>query len=210
MNILIVDDHDIVTCGLKSQLSTMLPDADFDIFSNGKSALDILNKKKHDLYILDLELTDITGLELIKIIREKYHQALILVNTMHEEIWYIRELKELNVDGVLFKSTCSENINQAVSVIMEGGSFFCERFKELNNKQNNNYLLSETFSKNEIDILLLIAKGHTTKVIADKKALSEKAIEHYRKRLFEKFEVSNVSRLIALAIKEGFIKKEDI
>lgn len=212
LNILILDDHELIINGIRTQLSKEFTEAHFDVFMKGQDVINILKEKRHDLYIIDIELKDITGIEIIKKIRKKYPDSLILVNTLHEEIWYIKELKTLHINGILFKSNCCKKLNIAVNEILNGNSFFCDKYKEMNNvgEKYNNHLIDESFSKHEYDILYMIGKGLTIKEIAAAKVWSVKTVEHYRKRLFDKFGVPNVSRLIALAIKEGFLKKEDI
>lgn len=213
LDILILDDHELMAYGIKSKLEKLLPDARIDVFLTGKAVLDSIKEKKYDLYIIDLELQDTTGFDMIKKIKKSDPQAGILVCTMHEEIWYVKELKELQVDGILFKSSCSELLDKAVSEIIAGRTFFCDQYRELFNNHRDKgyrYLLYEDFTRNEKDVLYLVGKGYTIQGIADEKAWSVKTVEYYRRRLFDKFGVSNVARLIAIAIREGFIKKEDI
>ncbi len=213
LDILILDDHELIAYGIKSKLEKLLPDVKVDIFTEGKSVYQKLKEKKYDLYIIDIELRDITGFDVIKKVRKVYPQSNILVCTLHEEIWYVKELKELQVNGILFKSSCLDLLDKAVTEILNGNAFYCEQYKELFNnhiEKDFRYLLYETFTKNESEVLVMVGKGYTIKDIAEEKSWSVKTVEYYRKRLFDKFGVSNVSRLIAIAMKEGFIKKEDI
>ncbi|MDR0573931.1 MAG: response regulator transcription factor [Tannerella sp.] len=213
MNILILDDHELVAYGIKSKLEKLLPDVKVDVFTEGKSVNQNLKNKKYDLYIIDIGLQDITGFDVIKKIRKTDPLSNILVCTLHEEIWYVKELKELHVNGILFKSSCPDLLDKAVTEILDGNTFYCEQYKELFNnhiEKGFSYLLYETFTKNETDVLMMVGKGYTIKDIAKAKSWSAKTVEYYRKRLFDKFGVSNVSRLVAIAMKEGFLKKEDI
>ncbi len=212
-NILIIDDHELIASGIESLLLKTFPTVSTESSSQKEEIFEAIDNHNYDLYIVDLELKDITGFELIKRIREKNVNARILICTMHEEIWYIRELNLLQINGIILKSSCKTSLIEAVTTIMKGNIYYCSRFKYYG-KNNATYkyhhLKEENFSQMEMQILHLIAQGYTTNKIGEVIGWSVKTVEHYRKRLFDKFGVSNVSRLIALAMKEGFLKKEDI
>ena len=213
LNILILDDHELMAYGIKSKLEKLLPNAKFDVYAEGEAVNRISKEKKYDLYIIDLELQDTTGFDVVKKIRKSYPNSNIIVCTMHEEIWYVKELKELKVNGILFKSSCLDLLDKAVSEVLNGEEFFCDKYKKLMNnhkEKDYRYLLYEKFTKNELAVLSMVGKGHTIKDIAEEKSWSVKTVEYYRKRLFDKFGVSNVSRLVAVAIREGFIKRGDV
>jgi DNA-binding NarL/FixJ family response regulator len=213
LHILILDDHELTACGIKARLEKLLPNAAFDILNTGDGIAKFLKSRKHHLYIIDLELKDMLGTDIIKYIRAQYRDANILVCTLHEEIWYIRELKKMQVNGILFKSLCLDMLDKAVTELLEGRTYYCDRFKMLVNNHRetgNRFLLYEEFTDNEMEVLHLICKGFTSKDVSGMKGWSVKTVEYYRKRLFDKFGVSNVSSLVALALKEGFIKKDSI
>ena len=213
LNILILDDHELMAYGIKSKLEKLLPNAEFDVYTEGEAVNRMSKDKKYDLYIVDLELQDTSGFDVVKKIRKSYPDSNIIVCTLHEEIWYMKELKELKVNGILFKSSCMDLLDKAVSEVLNGEDFFCDRYKELTNnhkEKDYRYLLYEKFTKNEVEVLNMVGKGYTIKDIAEKKSWSAKTVEYYRKRLFDKFGVTNVSRLVAVAMREGFIKKGDV
>lgn len=210
---MIVDDHELMAYGIKTRLEKILPGSAFEIFTEGRMVGRYAKDRIYDLYIVDLELRDTTGFDVIHKIRKIQPKANILVCTLHEEMWYVKELKELRVNGILFKSSCLDLLDKAVTEILDGREFFCDQFKELFNNHRDKdyrYLLYEKFTKNEREVLGLVGKGYSIKEIASEKSWSEKTVEYYRKRLFDKFGVSNVSRLVAVAMKEGFIKKDDL
>ena len=214
LDLLILDDHELMAYGIKTKLEKLLPDARFDVFTEGETVSRRISEgKKYDLYIIDLELQDTTGFDVVKKIRKSYPNSNIIVCTMHEEIWYVKELKELQVNGILFKSSCLDLLDKAVIEVLNGEDFFCDKYKELTNnhiEKDYRYLLYEKFTKNEVEVLNMVGKGYTIKNIAEEKSWSVKTVEFYRKRLFDKFGVKNVSRLVAIAMKEGFIKKRDV
>ena len=105
IRILLVDDHDLVLQGLKRIVECSLPEIKtVCTASSGQEALQFITSQRFNLFVLDIELPDLSGLDVISCIREKDPQARIIVNTVHEEIWFIKNLVQCNVDGILFKS----------------------------------------------------------------------------------------------------------
>ena len=102
---LLVDDHELVLQGLKYIIECSLPDVKhICTASSGREAISLITSQHFHLCVLDLELPDMSGLDVIACIREKNAGTRIIVNTMHEELWCIKELLQCQVDGILFKS----------------------------------------------------------------------------------------------------------
>ena len=105
IRVLLVDDHDLVLQGLKRILEFAVPEIKMICkASSGKEALSLIDIQPFELFLLDVELPDISGIDLIASIRKKQPKARIMVNTMHEEIWFVRSLLQCNPDAILFKS----------------------------------------------------------------------------------------------------------
>lgn len=124
IRILLVDDHDLVLQGLKRIVECSLPEIKtVCTASSGREALLLIASQCFNLFLLDMELPDLSGLEIISRIREKDPQARIIVNTMHEEIWFIRNLIQCDVDSILFKSVDSNQDSRGYSL--------CTRWRDL-------------------------------------------------------------------------------
>ena len=121
IRILLVDDHDLVLQGLKRIVECSLPEIKtVCTASSGQEALQFITSQRFNLFVLDIELPDLSGLDVISCIREKDPQARIIVNTVHEEIWFIKNLVQCNVDGILFKSIDSTKIAEAIRRVLDG------------------------------------------------------------------------------------------
>ena len=97
--ILLVDDHDLILQGLKRIVEKSMPEIE-QIYtaSTGKEAMQLVDSQRFSLFLLDIELPDMSGLNLIEYIRKRQPQARIMVNTMHEEIWVVPRLFHLSLD----------------------------------------------------------------------------------------------------------------
>lgn len=207
-NILLIDDHDLILQGIKSILKQIPEVGFFATASTGQKACDWIEREKFDLYILDIELPDITGFELIDRIRERDPKARIIVNTMHDEVWNIHRLIQLDVNSVILKSSNIEEVKDAVYSVLDGGTYFCTHFESIRTKIQGVHaeaFSDELLTAREMEVLEAIAEGLKTNEIADRLHVSDNTIESHRKRLMVKLNARNAVDLVMKAISRGII-----
>ncbi|MBR5062090.1 MAG: response regulator transcription factor [Prevotella sp.] len=204
--ILALDDHPVVLEGLTHLLSS-LPDTTCQGFTNIGTLTDTLySNGEYDLLILDLELPNADGFEVIKDVRKRLGQIAILIYTMHEEPWLLAKLARLDIQGVVSKNRPTSDLVDAVNTIRQGGTSFSEAFLEqLKQVQTKNDVLKSsppfTLPEGEMKVLQCLSKGMNTKEIAEALYLSENTVGTYRHRLMVRFGVHNVVQLLAAARK---------
>lgn len=207
IRILLVDDHDLVLQGLKRIVECSLPEIKNVCTASSGYEVGLLAASQHfDLFVLDMELPDVSGLELISTLRNLDPQACILVNTMHEEIWYIKNLLQCGVNGILFKSTDSGKITEAIRRVLAGETYYCPyaehvrtQMKRLEEKR------PEDLTLRELDVLKRISEGKNTQEIARELCVSTNTVDTHRRHLMEKMGARNVADLIVTAISKGII-----
>ena len=204
--ILALDDHPMVLEGITRLLTANSSNA---VQSTGSSAeLFALIKEGHcfDLFILDLELPDADGFEVLKSIRQHCPDTAILIYTMHEEPWMLARLARLDIQGVVSKGNTVDVITEAVEAIRQGGTWFDEAYlrylrshvgphDELAGGKSATLVLSQR----ETDVLGCIAQGMTTPEISSQLYISTNTVGTYRRRLMAKFDAHNVAQLISKA-----------
>ena len=124
--ILIADDHPILLKGLFD----FLLDLGFrDVFkaSNGIEALDLIQQEKPNLAILDLEMPEMTGLEIAAACKSSGIPTKIILLTLHKEIYLYQQAKDLNLSGYILKDFALEDLSNAIRVVLDGGEFFSEK-----------------------------------------------------------------------------------
>lgn len=209
-DIAVVDDHGLVVEGLRSLLRTLPDIGELFAVQSGQALLDVMKVRLFDVYIVDLELPDIDGVDLIRAIRERQSGARIIVNTMHEEIWTMARLTECDVDGVILKSSDPQLIKEAVRSVMEGRRFFCPRFHRLYARlvQRSGRLGREgdAPTARELEVLRAIARGLRTSEIAERLFISENTVETHRKNLMLKLGARNSADLVMRAVERGFLR----
>lgn len=204
---LLVDDHDLVLQGLKRILEYAVPEIKMICkVSSGKEALSLIDIQPFELFLLDVELPDMSGIDLIASIRKKQPKARIMVNTMHEEIWFVRSLLQCNLDAILFKSIDSRQVVDAVHAVLQGKKYFCpyvERVRlQLKSQEKNR---KNELTLRELDVLKLLSEGKSTQEIAQELCVSANTVDTHRWHLMEKLDARNVVDLVVIAISRGII-----
>ena len=207
--ILLVDDHTLILQGIKHVVSQM-PEIDIVYTaSSGSEAMRLANLQPFDLYLLDIELPDTNGFDLIQKILQKYPDARILINTMHEEIWTLKRLMKAPIRGAILKSADINELVTAIQTILEGETYVCKRFKEILNRIHAEEPIKEQLPLRERDVLQAIARGLNTREIAELFHVSNNTIESHRKSLMAKLEAKNAVDLVLKAIHLGIISLDN-
>lgn len=208
-NLIIVDDHSMFLEGIQSLLET---EEEYNIVlgtKNGKEIikyLEINTENEIDLIISDISMPEINGIELTKIIKEKYPSISVLIVSMHNDIEMISQLIKHNVDGFISKSTNKTELLEAITTISKGEKYFSKKIKDVYFQKK--IIKKEEkirLTKREIDVITLIAKEYTTQEIADELFLSKHTIESYRKTLISKLNVRNLAGLTKYALKMKYL-----
>ena len=207
IRILLVDDHDLVLQGLKRIVECSLPEIkNVCTASSGQEALLLIASQRFNLFVLDMELPDISGMEIIVRIREKDPQARIIVNTMHEEIWFIKNLIQCSVDGILFKSIDSTKIAEAIRRVLDGETYYCPYAEHVRAQmKRSDEGRREELTLRELDVLKRISEGKNTQEIAQELCVSTNTVDTHRRHLMDKLDARNVADLIMTAISKGII-----
>lgn len=207
IRILLVDDHDLVLQGLKRIVECSLPEIkNVCTASSGQEALLLIASQRFNLFVLDMELPDISGMDIIVRIREKDPQARIIVNTMHEDIWFIKNLIQCSVDGILFKSIDSTKIAEAIRRVLDGETYYCPYAEHVRAQmKRSDEGRREELTLRELDVLKRISEGKNTQEIAQELCVSTNTVDTHRRHLMDKLDARNVADLIMTAISKGII-----
>jgi DNA-binding NarL/FixJ family response regulator len=197
---IVTDDHPIVLEGLKNLLSNRDDLELSGFYENGKDLLQALGKVKPDVLLLDINLPDISGLELCKQIRARDKDIKIIALSVHDEHPVINSMLQSGVNGYVLKNSVGTEIIQAIHTVMEGKRYLCGKTQEILNKSGDGQPKQvPRITRREKEILQLIAKGYTTPKVAAELFISTHTVESHRKNLMEKFEVNNMTTVIKLA-----------
>lgn len=212
-SILLIDDHDLILQGVKYIVDQIPEIGSFCTASSGEEADGWIACQSFDLYMLDIEFSDVSGVDLIGRIRKKNPNARIIINTMHDEMWNISRIQQLKVSSVILKSSSIQEVKQAILAVLSGKRYFCEHFKCLQQKlkeTDTGVFPNDVLTIREMDVLQAIAEGLNTNEIAKRLHLSGNTIETHRKRLLLKLNARNAVDLVMKAISKGIISLKNL
>jgi len=202
-NFLVVDDHQQILESIKGILEACPKAGVIGTFSDGFSACANLSKQSYEICIVDLRLPRMDGFALIEQIRKVNPKAKIIINTMCEELWDAKRILELDVEGIVIKTSSLSHLKEAINVVLAGKKYCCTKFRQLVKQQDPGVYLN--WSQREIEVLNAIAEGLITDEISQKYGISENTVESIRKRLLLKMDARNMAQLVSKAHKIGLI-----
>jgi len=207
--ILIVDDHPITRQGLCAVINQQ---TDLEVCGETDTApvaVELFQKLKPDLAIVDIALKTSNGIELTKNLKTLDPKFPVLVVSMHDENLYAERAMRAGAMGYLMKQEAGENIVTAIRRVLNGEIYVSEAVKNrmlhrLVNKRGETQQFSiDTLSDREMEVFQLIGQGYSTRQIAERLNLSSKTIDSYREHLKLKLNLTTGAELVRYAIQWG-------
>lgn len=201
IQVFIVDDHPLITEGLKSLLNDCEDICVVGTASNAIDALDALKNQAVDIAFLDINLPDISGVELCKKIRDKLPHIRCIALTTSNERSHVSRMMQNGAMGYLIKSSPKEELVKAIRQVYIGGYYMNVNVQETTAKSVQVPFLT----RREKEVLGLISEGMTNNEIAERLFVSPATVKTHRENLLMKFEVANTAALIKLAAQQGLL-----
>lgn len=206
VRVFIVDDHPMVLAGLHSLLGGLENIEVIGSVSNAFDAIPFIQKNRPDVVLLDINLPEISGIDLCKKIHQQFPSIRILGMSTFSERSYISRMIENGASGYLIKSASAEEIAEAIHTIGDGKIYLSVAMEHLGKPLS--VLPSESLpalTKREKEVLQLISEGLTNNQVAEKLFISPLTVDSHRKNLLTKLNVNNTASLITLAVKHGLL-----
>jgi len=205
ISIIIADDHQLFADGVEQILSA---DSSFDILgkaNNGKLLLQMLNRLRPHLILLDINMPYLSGIDAAASIKKSFPETKIIYLTMYHDAKMILQAKQAGINGFLKKSTTAIELKQVIFSVINGENVFNIPLQDqpIENRTDDNFLKRFKLSPREIEIIGHIKEGKTTKEIAEAVFLSSLTVETHRKNIFRKLAISNIAQLLAFAAENG-------
>ena len=202
IRILLADDHPMIRAGFKSMLDKS---ERFEIVGeagNGKELIEIARELNPEIILVDISMPVMSGLDVLEELSNRVPGVRLIVLTMHEEREYILQALKSGAAGYLLKNIERFELERAIITVYEGGKYFSPVVTNI---------LAEAVSKPEAneasevtprekEVLDLVARGNSTKQIADLLGISVRTVESHRINMLKKMKVNNTAELIKKAI----------
>ena len=209
VEVIIADDHSMVREGLKQLLEL---DGDIVVSgeaSDGVECLDLLEKKLPQALLLDINMPNMNGLEVLEKIKERNLDTKVIILTVHNEVEYLLKAVEIGIDGYMLKDSNSDELKKAIYSVIEGESYIQPNLIPiLNSKMIERDVEKEKLAlltKRELEVLKLMAVGSYNKEIGEKLNISERTVKNHISSIFKKIDVSDRTQAAIFAIRNNLI-----
>ncbi|HPS58352.1 MAG TPA: response regulator transcription factor [Spirochaetota bacterium] len=208
IKIVIADDHDIVRAGLKQIISD---EEDMEVAgesNSGEKLIELIKKNDYDIVLLDLKMSGMNGIEVMKHIKAIKPTIPVIVLSMHAEDQYAVRTIKAGASGYITKETAGDTLISAVRRVVSGGKYISPTLAETladSVAGGGSDLPHEKLTDREFQVLCMIASGKTVSEIGSKLFLSVKTISTYRQRILEKMNMKNNSEITHYVIKNNIL-----
>jgi DNA-binding NarL/FixJ family response regulator len=209
IQIAVIDDHDLFREGIKLVLNQIEGfNVVFDT-SDGNKFVESLNQIRVDIALMDIEMPGINGIQTTQNALKVKPELKVIALTMFSDTGHYTQMIQAGVKGFLLKKTNKYELQQAITTVYQGGSYFSQEIlKKLAYQYVNHGSVNNNLTSRELEIMVMICQGLTTQEISDKLYISNKTVESHRSNIFIKSNVRNSAGLIVWAIKNQYFTVE--
>jgi DNA-binding NarL/FixJ family response regulator len=206
---MIADDHSMIREGLKNLLEL---DGDIEVIAeavDGRDCLDKLETIKPDVLLLDINMPNMNGLEVLKELKNRKSKLKVLVLTVHNETEYLLKAVDIGINGYVLKDSESAELKKAIFAVNDGETYIQPSLiPALNQKKIERSVDEEkieSLTSRELEVLKLLAVGMYNKEVAEKLEISERTVKNHVSNIFKKLEVTDRTQAAVFAIRNNLI-----
>ena len=212
IRVVLADGHAIVREGIKRILEAEGIDIVGEAGS-GQETLALVEETSADLLILGISMPDMSGIDILRKLKDKDHDFHILVLSSHSEEQYVKSAMTGGASGYVEKSATATDLLTAIHTVMSGQIYLSSKHAML---MVNAFLHTDEnpdpytiLSKREIDVLKLLVRGYSLSEAGDQLGLSLKTVDTYKTRIFGKLGFSRKSEMVQYALDHGLLGGAD-
>jgi DNA-binding NarL/FixJ family response regulator len=211
IRVILADDHAVVRKGIREFLEedgsiVVVAEAD-----NGRQAVALVAEHQPDVAVLDVQMPEATGIEATRRIKAEHPGVRVLILTAYDDDPYIFALLQAGASGYILKTAGSSDLVRAVRAVHQGESALdpvvTQKVVEhlAAGRPPGAQATVESLTDREIEILRLVAKGHTNKAIGLALGISDRTVQGHLANIYGKLAVASRTEAVTEAIKQGWI-----
>ena len=204
IRVFIVDDHPLVQEGMRSLLDNEKGIEICGYAMTAQSCLGFFINNSADVILMDINLPDMSGLDLCKEIKTKYPGVMVLGLSTFNQGSYVTKMIENGASGYVLKNADKEELLEAIRDVNKGKTYLSFEAGQALRKTNESFQIP-VITRREKEILALIAEGLTNPEIATKLFVSSFTVDSHRKNLLAKLNVKNTASLVKFAMEHQLI-----
>lgn len=211
----IADDHQILIDGIVAVLKN---EENIDVAGhslNGRLVIDWLNENKADVLVLDINMPEVDGLEVLRYLKKNKLELPTIILSSYDDVKLVKEVLKMGADGFLAKKCAGENIVEAINSVYNGDQYFSNEVqkdlvaaavgKTIRKKVHQDGVFSSSLTDRELEVLQLISIELSTKEIAERLNISTSTVDTYRKNLLQKTKAKNSVGLAMYAVRNKLL-----
>jgi len=209
INVMITDDHSMIREGLKQLLEL---EGEFKVIAEAADGIECINKLEEvipDILLLDINMPNMNGLEVLQKMKEKKIKVKVLVLTIHSEVEYLLKAVDIGVNGYLLKDSESAELKKAITAVVNGENYIQPSLIPVLNAKmidrDQDIVKIESLTKRELEVLKNLSYGMYNKEIAEKLDISERTVKNHISNIFKKIEVTDRTQAAVFAIRNNLI-----
>lgn len=210
IKVMIADDHVLMREGIKQLLEF---DGSIEVISeaaDGVECLEKLNDVIPEVLLLDINMPNKNGIEVLEEIKKRNIDVKVLILTVHNEVEYLIKAVDIGVDGYILKDSESAELKKAIHTVLNGENYIQPSLiPALNSRLVNRDIDKEkidSLTKRELEVLVQVANGMFNKEIAINLNISERTVKNHISNIFKKIEVNDRTQAAVFAIRNNLIK----
>lgn len=214
VRVLVADDHALVRSGIRALLDGIDEVQVVAEAADGLEALRLIEEHTPDIVFLDITMPGLNGFDVLEQVGRRFPEVRTIVLTVHEYEEYAMRALNLGAMGYLAKSAASSELELAIKAVARKEKYASAELSRkiflehaVDAAQGRSPLAELT--PRQLQVLRMIAAGHTTKGIALNLDISVKTVESHRTQLMERLNIHDVASLVRYAIKMGLVRIDD-
>ncbi len=216
-SVFLADDHKLFLSGLRAVLQNETWIDVVGTASDGLQALEEIKRLRPDIAVMDISMPEMNGIEVIKNLTGQGVVAKPLILSMHLDKRIIKEALLAGAMGYVLKESDEAAFIEAVRIVRDGGYYFSGDALQIVMKDYLAYARgcaqaplrdSNPLSNRELEVLKLMASGHSTRDISRELHIGKTTVDTHRRNIMEKLQCENVADLTRYAIREGLVEIE--
>lgn len=206
---MLADDHVLIREGIKQLLEFDGSMKVIEEASDGVECLEKLKKVRPDILLLDINMPNMNGIDVLKELKERNDPVKVLILTVHSEVEYLVKAVDIGANGYILKDSGSAELKQAINAVIDEGSYIQPNLiPALNSRLINRDMDKEklaSLTKREIEILTQVACGMFNKEIAVNLNISERTVKNHISNIFKKIDTSDRTQAAVFAIRNNIV-----
>ncbi|HEY8555148.1 MAG TPA: response regulator transcription factor [Burkholderiales bacterium] len=210
IRVLLADDHSLFRAGVQALLSNIEGVEVVGEADSGRKAIEMVRACSPDVVLMDIAMPEMNGLETTTRVTKEFPGVRVIMLSMHAGEEYVMQALRAGASGYLLKDAATSELELAVRAVARGETYLTPTISK---RVIDDYLMRTTGSQGPVDqltkrqreILQLIAKGYTSKEMAQMLSLSPKTIETHRTQLMKQLDIHDVAGLVRYAIRVGLV-----